>query len=338
MKLLVSGGAGFIGSSFIRTALADHTDWSIVNVDKLTYAGNLENLTEIQQDPRYRFVQADIADAAAIEGSVTPDLDAVVNFAAETHVDRSIEDAHPFLNTNVVGTKVLLDAARRKKVPIFLQVSTDEVYGALGEEGEFTEASPLQPNSPYAASKAAADLLVRSYFVTHKMPVVITRSSNNYGPFQFPEKFIPLFVTNALEDRPLPLYGDGRNVRDWTFVDDNARAIALALIQGRPGEVYNIASRAEKRNLDVAETILRILGKPGSLLRFVQDRPGHDWRYALSNDKIRSLGWTPRVSFEEGLRLTVEWYRTQRGWWERVKSGAYREYYERHYGRRLAGA
>lgn len=338
MKLLVTGGAGFIGSSFIRTVLKERPDWRVLNIDKLTYAGNLENLQSVESSAGYTFARGDIVDAATMAEIIPSQTDAILNFAAETHVDRSIQDSHPFITTNILGTKVLLDLARERKIPRFIHISTDEVYGSLGETGAFTEESPLNPNSPYAASKAGADLLARSYHVTHKMDVVITRSSNNYGPCQFPEKLIPLLVTNALENKPLPIYGDGRNVRDWTFVDDNARGILAVLEKGRAGGVYNIAAEIEKRNIDVCRAILSATGKPETLIRFVQDRPGHDWRYAMKSEKARALGWTPRVDFERGIGETVRWYSENRAWWERVKSGAYREYYDRMYGTRLEGA
>ncbi|MBI2058402.1 MAG: dTDP-glucose 4,6-dehydratase [Nitrospirae bacterium] len=338
MKLLVTGGAGFIGSAFIRLVLRERAAWSVVNVDTLTYAGNLENLAEVETNSRYQFVKADITDGKAIQEVLSNGLDAIVHFAAESHVDRSIQDSHPFIATNVLGTQILLDAARARKVPRFLHISTDEVYGSLGETGHFTEDSPLQPNSPYAATKAAADLLVRAAFVTHKMGALITRSSNNYGPYQFPEKLIPLMITNAMDDQPLPVYGKGENVRDWTYVDDNARGILTVLEKGKDGEVYNIGAGEERRNLEICEIILKELGKSRSLLRFVTDRPGHDWRYALKSDKVRALGWSPALDLPRGLHQTVEWYKAQRTWWERVKSGEYKNYYEQAYGRRLQAA
>ena len=335
MKILVTGGAGFIGSNFVRHVLAQHPEDEVVNLDALTYAGNLENLADVAEHPRYRFVRGDIADRAVVD-AVMPGVTAVVNCAAETHVDRSIDDAAVFLHTNVTGTVVLLEAARRHAVHRFLQVSTDEVYGTLGPQGRFSETSPLQPSSPYAASKAGADLLALSFWTTHRLPVLVTRCSNNYGPYQFPEKVIPLFVTNALDDRPLPLYGDGMNVREWIHVDDHSVALDAVLRRGRPGEVYNIGSGHELPNRTLAEGILQCVGKPADLIRYVTDRPGHDRRYAIDATKLRQeLGWAPARAFDVGLRETVGWYRTHRGWWERVKSGDYRHYYERVYGERL---
>ena len=336
MKLLVTGGAGFIGSNFIRFALANYPEWEIVNLDKLTYAGNLANLKDVAHHPRYAFVRGDIVDRELVARLFQEHrFDAVVNFAAESHVDRSILDATPFIETNVKGVQVLLEAARAFGVSRFVQVSTDEVYGSLGpDDPPFTEESPLRPNSPYAASKAAADLLCRAYHKTHGIPVIITRSSNNYGPYQFPEKLIPLMITNALEDKPLPVYGDGRNVRDWLYVEDNCRAIALVVAKGIPGEVYNIGAGEERENIEVVREILRLLGKPESLITFVQDRPGHDRRYALDTARTRrQIGWEPSVSFTEGLERTVRWYLANRPWWEEVKTGAYRRYAEEWYGR-----
>lgn len=317
MKVLVTGGAGFIGSNFIRFALKNYPDWEIVNLDKLTYAGNLENLKDIEKDPRYQFVRGDIADRAVVFELFRKErFDIVVNFAAESHVDRSILDSSPFIETNIKGVQVLLEAAREFSVEKFVQISTDEVYGSL-EPGDppFTEESPLKPNSPYSASKAAADLLCRAYFVTYGVPVVITRSCNNYGPYQFPEKLIPLMITNALEDKPLPVYGDGENVREWLFVEDNCRAIELVVEKGRPGEVYNIGSGEERKNIEVVKEVLRILGKPESLITFVKDRLGHDRRYALDTSKVqKEFNWRPKISFPEGLEHTVEWYLRNRCW------------------------
>lgn len=337
-RWLVTGGAGFIGSNFIRLALAERPDIEIVNLDKLTYAGNLENLREVERNPRYRFVPGDIGDASIVNGLVEAGLDTIFNFAAESHVDRSIEDPAGFLETNVRGAQVLLEAARRQRMPRFVQISTDEVYGSL-PEGAAGEASPLQPSSPYAASKAAADLLVRSYIHTYGLPAIITRSTNNYGPYQFPEKLIPLMIANALEDKPLPVYGDGMNVRDWVHVEDHCRALLLVAERGGAGEIYNIGGVAPLPNLEVIETILKILSKPRSLIRFVEDRPGHDRRYAVDSSKIRrELGWQPvaAATFDEGIRETVEWYLAHRDWVDHVRSGAYRSYYERHYERRAA--
>ena len=337
MKILVTGGAGFIGSNFIRYLLARHAADEVVNLDALKYSGNLETLADIADDPRYRFVHGDIADAEivceAMQGAAV-----VVNFAAESHVDRSIEDPEAFLHTNVNGTLVLLQAARRADVQCFVQVSTDEVYGSLGPSGCFVESSPLRPSSPYAASKAAADLLALSFWTTYHLPVVVTRCSNNFGPYQFPEKVIPLFVTNALADELLPLYGDGMNVRDWIYVEDHCAALDLVLRGGRPGEIYNIGASSERSNREVTELILSILDKPLSLIRYVSDRPGHDRRYALDATKMRAeFDWRPLHTFDDALRRTVLWYRDHPTWWQRVKSGEYRTYYQRMYGVRLGG-
>jgi dTDP-glucose 4,6-dehydratase len=313
--------------------------YQLINLDKLTYAGNLENLAGVQDDPRYTFVRGDIADESCVREIFSRKIDAVVNFAAESHVDRSIEDAGAFIRTNVEGTRVLLEAARHSGVERFVQVSTDEVYGSLGPEGYFTEDSPLNPSSPYSASKAAADLLVLAYRRTYGLPVIVTRCSNNYGPYQFPEKLIPLMITNALEDRPLPVYGDGLNVRDWIHVRDHCAALDLVLHRGEPGRIYNIGGGNEKTNLEIVRLILSALGKPESLITFVADRPGHDRRYAIDCARLRrELGWRPAVTFERGLRETVAWYRENRNWWEKIKSGEYREYYARMYGERMGGS
>ncbi len=339
MRLLVTGGAGFIGANFVQHVLAEHPEDEIVTLDLLTYAGNLTNLESVLENPRHRFVRGDIADGDAVGSAIGAGVDAIVNFAAESHVDRSIADAGAFLATNVVGTQVLLDVARAHGVARFLQVSTDEVYGSLGPTGAFSEETPLAPNSPYAASKAAADLLVRAAHHTHGLPTLVTRCSNNYGPYQFPEKLIPLFVTNALADEPLPLYGDGRQVRDWIHVEDHCRGVDLVLRQGRVGEVYNLGGGNERENVDIAALILEALGKPKTLVRHVTDRLGHDRRYAIDARKIeRELGWKPRREFASGLRDTIAWYRSHYDWWGAVKSGAYLEYYERMYGQRLRGA
>ena len=337
MKILVTGGAGFIGSNFIRFLLQTGKDYRILNLDKLTYAGNLENLGDLEQSPKYEFVRGDICDGELVDRLLKGGVEGVVNFAAESHVDRSLYDPDVFIQTNVAGVQVLLHAALRGKVKKFVQVSTDEVYGSLGaEDPRFREDFPLAPNSPYSASKAAADLLARSYFKTYGLPVVVTRCSNNYGPYQFPEKLIPLFVTNALENRPLPVYGDGLNVRDWIHVEDHCRALELVLEKGKPGEIYNVGGEAERTNLEMTKTILRILDKPESLMQYVADRPGHDRRYAIDFSKIeKEMGWRPRYGLEEGLCRTVRWYVEQESWWRRIKSGAYREFYERHYGGRL---
>jgi dTDP-glucose 4,6-dehydratase len=334
-KILVTGGCGFIGSNFIRYLLKTYPDYSVINVDKLTYAGNLENLSDLSSSPRYHFLRGDIAEAAQMLELVSKGVDAIVNFAAESHVDRSIEDPTAFMRTNVSGTFVLLETLRKvlpKQSIFFLQVSTDEVYGSLGESGAFTEETPLAPNSPYAASKTAADMMVRAYVQTYGLPAVITRCSNNYGPYQFPEKLIPLMISNAMEDKELPIYGDGLNIRDWIYVEDHCRALDAVLHRGRKGEVYNIGGRSERTNLSVARAILDHLEKPHSLLRFVADRPGHDRRYAMDFSKIeRELGWRPQVTFEEGIRRTVEWYQTCRQWWKKIRTGEYLDYYKKMY-------
>lgn len=335
MKILVTGGAGFIGSNFVRYMLEQHPGDEIVNLDTLTYAGNLENLSDIEDDPRYTFVKGDITDRATVGQIVSNGVDAIINFAAESHVDRSIEDPGVFVRTNIMGTQVLLDAARAHGVSRYIQVSTDEVYGALGATGMFTEITPLKPNSPYSASKAGADMLVRAYHNTFGLPVNITRCSNNYGPYQFPEKLIPLMIANALEDKELPVYGDGMQVRDWLHVKDHCSAIDTVLRKGVPGEVYNIGGNNEKANIEIVKLILGTLEKPESLIRHVTDRPGHDRRYAIDNTKITTeLGWTPAYTFETGMAETIDWYLTHRSWWERIRSGEYQAYYQRMYGNR----
>ena len=336
MKILVTGGAGFIGSNFVLGLRRDRPDVQIVNVDLLTYAGNLENLTALEGDEGHRFVRADVADREALEPLFAEErFDGVIHFAAESHVDRSILDATPFVRNNILGTQVLLDLARAHGVERFLQVSTDEVYGALGKQGLFTESTSLAPNSPYSASKAAADMLVRAAIQTHGMNASITRCSNNYGPYQFPEKLIPLMIANALEDKPLPVYGDGQQIRDWLHVSDHCTAIWRVYEGGAPGSVYNIGGHNEWANIDVVKLLLEILGKPESLITYVTDRPGHDRRYAIDASLIeRDLGWTPARRFEEALPETVQWYRDNAGWVERVRSGAYQDYYAQQYGAR----
>jgi dTDP-glucose 4,6-dehydratase len=335
VKVLVTGGMGFIGSNFIRYALNEHSDWSITNLDKLTYAGNPENLKDIAENARYRFVKGDIADRDFTGTLLKEHYDIVINFAAESHVDRSIMDASPFVKTNIDGVQVLLDGIKQHGTGLFIQVSTDEVYGSLGKEGTFYEDSPILPNSPYAASKASADLLCRAYYHTYGLPVIVTHCSNNYGPYQFPEKLIPLVITNALENKEIPVYGDGLNVRDWIHVGDHCRAIDLVALKGKAGGVYNIGANSEKTNIGIVKKILSVLGKPDSLIRFVTDRPGHDRRYALDAAKIsRELGFRPSYSFEEGIGATVKWYCGNEGWWQRVKSGEYQTYYERMYSGR----
>ena len=335
MRVLVTGGAGFIGSNFIRYFLRTYPESSVINLDNLTYAGNLDNLSDVQSHCGYRFVRGDICDAGCVRDILDQRVDSVVHFAAESHVDRSIADAREFIRTNVQGTCTLLQASRRSKVPRFLHVSTDEVYGTL-PPGEYAdEQSPLRPNSPYAASKAASDLLVRSFWQTYRFPALLTRSSNNYGPYQFPEKLIPLMITNALEGKPLPVYGDGLNERDWIFVEDHCRALDRVLNLGCPGETYNIGFGQPVTNLNVVRGLLRILHKSEDQIKFVEDRPGHDRRYALDCGKIRrELGWEPTVTFEEGMLRTVEWYQSHADWVQKTKSGEYRDYYQRFYENR----
>lgn len=319
MKIVVTGGAGFIGSNFIRYMLSQHPNDEFINVDKLTYAGNSGNLSEVRTNPKYRFVKADIRDRAALEPLFKQGVDAVVNFAAESHVDRSILQPELFVLTNVAGTQTLLDLSRQYGVVKFVQVSTDEVYGTLGATGLFTEESPLQPNSPYSASKAGADLMVRAYYETFGLPINITRCSNNYGPYQYPEKLIPLIIYNALHNKPLPVYGDGLNVRDWLYVEDHCRAVDLVLRQGVDGEIYNIGGHNERNNLQVIRTILSELNKPETLIQHIQDRPGHDRRYAINADKIRKeLGWAPQYHYESGIRETIRWYQENMAWVEQV--------------------
>ncbi len=336
--LLVTGGCGFIGSNFIRDSLDRYPELSITNIDKLTYAGNLENLAEYQEDARYRFHKIDICDKQAVNELLTANkFDALVNFAAESHVDRSILDASPFVQTNIVGTQVLLDASRAHNIPRYVQVSTDEVYGSLGDEGKFTEQTPLAPNSPYSACKTAADLLVRSYHETYDFPAITTRCSNNYGPYQFPEKLIPLFISNAWNDQSLPIYGTGENVRDWIHVIDHCRGIDAALRKGKEGEVYNFGGNCELSNLELTHTLLNCLNKPESLIQYVTDRPGNDHRYAIDASKAKTeLGWEPQILFQDGgLQSTIDWYDEHRDWVERIKSGAYLKYYQTQYGERL---
>ncbi len=331
-RILVTGGCGFIGSNFILHLVRTRPDIEVIDLDNLTYAGNMENLAEIEGEARHRFVRGDICDAELVEALLKEGVEAVVNFAAETHVDRSIKDAAPFVRANVVGTQTLLTAAQKLGMPRFVQIGTDEVYGSLGPTGAFTEESPLKPNNPYSASKAGADLLVRSFCKTYGMNALITRCTNNYGPFQFPEKAIPLFIGNALEDRPIPVYGDGLHVRDWLYVVDHCRAIELVMEKGGPGEIYNIGGGNELPNIEMAKLILRELGKPETLIQHVKDRPGHDRRYSLDAEKLRSeLGWQPQVTLAQGIPMTVRWYLEHRDWMAKVKSGAYQSYYRQHY-------
>ncbi|MCL4703479.1 MAG: dTDP-glucose 4,6-dehydratase [Burkholderiaceae bacterium] len=336
MRLLVTGGAGFIGSAFVRLALRDNWASRLVNLDKLTYAGNLENVAPVEGDPRYRFVQGDILDATLLASLFAEErFDAVVHFAAESHVDRSIIGPAAFVETNVRGTFELLEAARAAGTKRFLLVSTDEVYGSIPAPHDAAETDPLRPSSPYSASKAGADLLALSYFTTFKMPVLVTRASNNYGPYQFPEKLIPLMISNAIEDKPLPIYGDGMQVRDWLHVDDHCRALWAVVQRGADGEVYNVGGSRALPNREVVELILDTLGKPRSMMTTVTDRPGHDRRYAITTEKLQNAtGWRAQIPFEEGLRATINWYRASAEWTARVKSGEYRTYYDRNYASR----
>ncbi len=339
MNVLVTGGCGFIGSNLVKYLRRERPTWNLVNLDKLTYAGNLENLKELEGDPRHTFVKGDVGNKELVEHLLrTHRIDAVMHLAAESHVDRSILGPEAFTVTNVLGTQTMLEAARTVGIQRFLMVSTDEVYGSLGPTGAFTETTPLDPSSVYSSSKAAADLLTLAYEHTFKMDVVVTRCSNNYGRYQFPEKLIPLMVVNALHDRPLPVYGTGTNVRDWLHVEDHCQALTIALEKGKKGEVYNIGGGAERQNIEIVKLVLSLLGKPESLIKYVTDRPGHDHRYAIDPTKIkRELGWTPKHTFETALADTVKWYVDNRTWWERVTSGAYRTYFDSQYKTRLQG-
>jgi len=334
--VLITGGAGFIGSNFIRYLLSKH-DYGLINLDALTYAGNLDNLRDVESDPRYRFVHGDIRDAETVR-PLMREADAVVNFAAETHVDRSLMEGRDFIETDVLGTYVLLEEARRADIQRFLHISTDEVYGDIAPGLASRESDPLNPRSPYAASKAGAEMQCRAFFETYGLPVVISRGSNNIGPYQHPEKAVPLFVTNALDDQPIPLYGDGRQVRDWQYVEDHCAALDLLLHHGEPGEAYNVGADNQRPNIEVVHTILALLDKPRSLIRHVEDRPGHDRRYSLDSSKIHALGWAPRHDSQAAIEKTVAWYVDNRWWWEKIKLGQYREYYQQQYGQRLAGA
>ncbi|MEA3305284.1 MAG: dTDP-glucose 4,6-dehydratase [Candidatus Omnitrophota bacterium] len=316
-RILVTGGAGFIGSNFIRYILRKYPEYEVVNLDKLTYCGNMEDLRDVQNDPRYSFIKGDIEDAAAVKGAMK-DCDAVVNFAAESHVDRSINNPDRFIKTNVHGTLTLLKTAKNNEISRFLQISTDEVYGSI-EKGNFSEESVLNSRSPYSASKAGGDLLALSFYATHKLPVLITRSSNNFGPYQYPEKIIPLFITNALEGKKLPIYADGMNVRDWLYVLDNCAAIDIVLHKGEIGEIYNVGGDCEITNIELTRKILKYMGKSEELIQFVKDRPGHDKRYSLDSSKLKALGWKPRHDFETALRKTINWYKENRQWWEPLK-------------------
>lgn len=334
MKLLVTGGAGFIGSNFVHHVIRLHPEDTVVNYDLLTYAGNLENLKNIENHPNYHFVHGDIRNRELLEYVIDRfEIDTVVNFAAESHVDRSITEPDVFVKTNVLGTQTLLDVAKEKRLSKYLQISTDEVYGSLGSDGYFTETTPLAPNSPYSASKASADMLARAYYETYGMNINITRCSNNYGPYHFPEKLIPLVITNALEGKELPVYGDGKNIRDWLYVEDHCAAIDLVLHKGKPGEIYNIGGHNEKQNIYIVELIVDTLGKSRDLIKHVTDRLGHDRRYAIDPTKIETeLGWRPQYTFETGIKATIQWYLDHEDWWRKIKSGAYLDYYKKQYG------
>lgn len=336
MTILVTGGCGFIGSNFVRYMLERYPNDIIVNLDKLTYAGNLENLEDVKNQKNYHFVRGDICDRKLVVDIVKKySVDSIINFAAESHVDRSILGPSIFVETNIGGTSILLEIAAEYKLQRFIQISTDEVYGSLGPDGKFTEDTPLHPNSPYAASKASADLLCLAYQHTFNLPIIITRCSNNYGPYQFPEKLIPLMIVNALNDKPLPVYGNGSNIRDWLHVQDHCEAIDVVLHKGKVGEVYNIGGNNEWKNIDIVKLLLKKLNKPESLITFVTDRPGHDFRYAIDATKIKNvLGWEPRYTFEQGISETINWYLTNRKWWERIISGQYKEYYKKMYEER----
>jgi dTDP-glucose 4,6-dehydratase len=334
MRILITGGAGFIGSNFIRYILKNYPNYKLINVDKLTYAGNIENLNDIKDYSNYEFIHGDISDKGLINSVVDSSIDAIINFAAESHVDRSIEDSYMFVKTNILGVQTLLNAARFNRVKRFIQISTDEVYGSI-DSGSFSENSPIFPRSPYSATKGGADLLCQSYFITYKLPIIITRSSNNYGPYQFPEKFIPLIITNAIENREIPVYGDGLNIRDWLYVEDNCKAIDCVLHKGKDGEIYNIAGNCEMKNIDVVKFILKELGKSDSLIRFVSDRLGHDRRYSIDFSKMKEeFGWEPICKFEDGIRLTIDWYIENKPWWAKIKNKEYMDYYTRMYGDR----
>lgn len=334
-KILVTGGAGFIGSHFVKHLLKKYPAYHVTVLDKLTYAGNLENLNEVSRDPRYRFVKGDVQDQALLK-TLSVEIDGLVHFAAATHVDRSIQGSQEFVDTNVKGTLALLEAARAAGIERFVHISTDEVYGSVAR-GSATEESHFAPNNPYSASKAAGDLMARSYFITYGLPIMLVRPSNNYGPNQYPEKALPLFITNLIENKKIPLYGDGKNVRDWLFVEDTCRAVDLILHKGKPGEIYNVAGGNEKPNRDVVSKLLALMKRSRDWIQPVKDRPGHDRRYSMTDKKIRRLGWKPLVSFEEGLKRTVAWYHDNPSWWQRIKHGeGYRSYYAKQYGERAA--
>ncbi len=334
MKLLITGGLGFIGSNFVRYILKKYPDYEVINLDKMTYAGNPENLKDIESNSQYKFIKGDICDRELVNDLVSKEKpDAIINFAAETHVDRSILEPDAFIKTDIFGTHTLLEAVRNYKIEKYIQISTDEVYGSI-EKGLFTEQSDLKPNSPYSASKTGADLLVRAYFKTYDLPVLITRSSNNYGPYQYPEKLIPLFISNLIEGKKVPIYGDGLNIRDWLYVLDNCSGIDTVLHKGKAGEIYNIGADNEKTNKEITEIILKGLGKDESSIEYVKDRAGHDRRYALDSTKLKKLGWKPEYNFEKAMKETIEWYKNNPDWWKKIKSGEYLEYYKKQYGNR----
>jgi len=331
MKILVTGGAGFMGSNFIKYIMAKHPDWQVVNLDKLTYAGNLENLREVENNPGYTFVKGDIANAQEVEGAIGGGVDKIINYAAETHVDRSILEPDAFIKTDVLGTYTLLEAVKKFNVAQYIQISTDEVFGSI-KEGFFDEESPFMPNSPYSASKAGADHLCRAYFKTYNLPILVSHSCNFYGSNQYPEKLIPLFVTNLLENKKVPVYGRGDQVREWIFTEDHCRAVETIMEKGEPGEVYNIGTGDEKTNMEITRFILQELGFSEEKIEYINDRPGHDFRYAINSQKLRRLGWQPEIAFEEGLRRTIKWYQKNESWWKKIKSGQYLGYYKKQYG------
>jgi dTDP-glucose 4,6-dehydratase len=331
MRILITGGAGFIGSNFIKHIIASCPDWQVVNLDKLTYAGNLDNLREVENNPNYKFIKGDITNAVDVEKAIGEGIDKIINYAAETHVDRSILNPEAFVRTDIIGTYTLLEAAKKHKVAQYIQISTDEVFGSI-KEGSFNENSPFVPNSPYSASKAGADHLCRAYFKTYNLPVIVTHSCNVFGFNAHPEKMMSLFITNLLENKKIPVYGQGKQTREWLFAEDHCRAIETIMEKGEPGEVYNIGSGFEKQNIEVAKFILTELGFGEEMIEYVKDRPGHDWRYSVNSKKLRGLGWQPKVSWEEGLRRTIKWFKENRLWWERLKSGEYSEYYKKQYG------
>jgi len=332
MRILITGGAGFMGSNFIKYILKNHSDWQVVNLDKLTYAGNLDNLTEVSQNSNYEFVKGDIANMEDVERAIGEGVDKIINYAAETHVDRSILEPDAFIKTDIFGTYTLLEAVKKYNVAQYIQISTDEVFGSI-ELGAFDEQSPFAPNSPYAASKAGADHLCRAYFKTYNLPVIVSHSCNVFGPNQYPEKIIPLFITNLLEGKKVPVYGQGQQAREWIFAEDHCRAIETIMEKGESGEVYNIGAGDEKTNLETTKFILQEMGFGEEMIEYVKDRPGHDWRYAINSQKLRGLGWQPGVDWSDGLRRTISWYKENRDWWRKIKSGEYLEYYKKQYGK-----